>query len=299
MLELLEHCPVCGHTGSVPYLEVKDYTVSEEVFQLVNCPSCDFVYTNPRPEANRIDKYYKSSDYISHTNSGKGLMNSLYQIARKRAIRTKLDFISTLNPNPRTLLDYGCGTGEFLAAAKAEGWVCAGLEPDDDARKLAIENHSLNVDRSEHLKELPSGQFGAITLWHVLEHVHQLKDTVDELKRCLSSKGVLVIAVPNRTAYEAEIYGAHWAAYDVPRHLYHFSRKPMLQLMDNAGFECHSIQPLFFDPFYISLLSGGYKNGSKNFLSAMWYGMQTTIKGKKDIDKNSSLLYVFTKRVGE
>jgi 2-polyprenyl-3-methyl-5-hydroxy-6-metoxy-1,4-benzoquinol methylase len=100
------------------------------------------------------------------------------------------------------------------------------------------------VDRPEHLKELPSGQFGAITLWHVLEHVHQLKETVDQLKRCLSSKGVLVIAVPNRTAYEAEIYGPHWAAYDVPRHLYHFSRKPMLQLMDNAGFDCHSIQPL-------------------------------------------------------
>jgi SAM-dependent methyltransferase len=296
MAELLEQCPICGHNGSDPYLKVKDYTVSEEEFQLVKCLSCDLVYTNPRPDQNSIGKYYKSTDYISHTNNSEGLINGLYQLARKRAIRTKLEFIDALAPEPRTLLDYGCGTGEFLAAAKGKNWICAGLEPDDDARKLAIDNHLLNVDHPKHLKDLPSGQFGAITLWHVLEHVHDLKETVDQLKRCLSSKGVLVIAVPNRTAREAEIYGPYWAAYDVPRHLYHFSKKPMLRLMENAGFMCDSIQPLFFDPFYISLLSGGYKNGSKNFITAIWHGMQTTIKGRKDIEKNSSLLYVFTKK---
>lgn len=296
MAELLEQCPICGHTGSDPYLKVKDYTVSEEEFQLVKCLSCDLVYTNPRPDQSSIGKYYKSTDYISHTNNSEGLMNTLYQLARKRAIRTKLEFINALAPEPRTLLDYGSGTGEFLAAAKEDNWICAGLEPDDDARKLAIDNHLLNVDHPKHLKDLPVGQFGVITLWHVLEHVHNLKETIDHLKRCLSSKGVLVIAVPNRTAHEAEIYGPYWAAYDVPRHLYHFSKKPMLKLMEDSGFMCDSIQPLFFDPFYISLLSGGYKNGSKNFFTAVWHGMQTTLKGKKDIEKNSSLLYVFTKK---
>jgi 2-polyprenyl-3-methyl-5-hydroxy-6-metoxy-1,4-benzoquinol methylase len=296
MSELISNCPICGSTGFEPYLEVTDFTVSQEVFHLVKCSDCELVYTNPRPDANSIGKYYKSTEYISHTNSKKGLVNSLYQMARRRAITTKLEFIGALAPEPRTLLDYGCGTGEFLAAAKEEGWICAGLEPDDDARKLAQENHSLNVDHPMHLKDLPIGQFGAITLWHVLEHVHDLRETVDQLKTRLSSKGVLVIAVPNRTAYEAGVYGPYWAAYDVPRHLYHFSKKPMLRLMDNAGFVCESIKPLFFDPFYISLLSSGYKNGSKNLFAAVWYGIKTTLKGKKNIEENSSLLYVFKKK---
>jgi len=294
MSELLKNCPICGSDISSPYLNVKDYTVSEERFQLVKCSSCDLVYTNPRPDAFSIGKYYKSSDYISHTNSNEGVMNSVYQFARKAAIKRKLEFLDALVPEPKTLLDYGCGTGEFLAAAKEKGWICAGLEPDEDARTLARENHLLNVDEPQHLKQFPSGQFGAITLWHVLEHVHNLKETVEQLKRCLSSKGVLIIAVPNRTSFDADVYGEYWAAYDVPRHLYHFSKKPMLQLLANAGFRCDSIHPLFLDPFYISLLSSGYKEGSQSFLKAIWNGMKTTIKGRKDIEKNSSLLYVFS-----
>ncbi|MBL7924858.1 MAG: class I SAM-dependent methyltransferase [Bacteroidia bacterium] len=296
MSELLSACPVCHATVFRPFLEVEDFTVSHEKFELVECVSCSLVFTNPRPSAEEIGKYYQSSEYISHTNSSKGLMNKAYQWARRRAIAGKLKVLESLDPQPRTLLDYGCGTGEFLAAAKSKGWVCAGLELDEGARNLARKNHSINVDEPKHLKSLPSGQFGAITLWHVLEHVHELQETVSQLRRCLSSKGVLIIAVPNRTSYDAVKYGRHWAAYDVPRHLYHFSRKPMQQLMENAGFTCHSIQPLFFDPFYIALLSGKYKSGSSNPLTAAFTGWQTTIKGKSDLEKNSSLLYLFTPR---
>jgi len=259
----------------------------------VECTACGLVFTNPRPEPSVIGKYYKSEEYISHTNSSAGLMNKAYQWARKRAISGKLKVLEALQPEPRTLLDYGCGTGEFLAAAKGAGWICAGLEPDEGARELARKNHALNVEEPQHLKSLPSGQFGAITLWHVLEHVHDLQETVKQLRRCLSSKGYLIIAVPNRKSYDAEKYGQHWAAYDVPRHLYHFSKEPMLKLMEKAGFTCRSIQPLFFDPFYIALLSGKYKNGSSNPVTAVLTGLQTTLKGRKDMEKNSSLLYIF------
>ncbi len=293
MSELLNLCPACNASTFIPYLEVKDHSVSHETFQLVECTSCGLVFTNPRPEPEAIGKYYKSEEYISHTNSSSGLMNKAYQLARKRAIVGKMKVLESMNADPRMLLDYGCGTGEFLAAAKAKGWVCAGLEPDEGARSQARKNYSLNVEDPEHLKNLPSGQFGAITLWHVLEHVHDLQETVKQLRRCLSTKGVLIIAVPNRTSYDAEVYGPYWAAYDVPRHLYHFSKKPMLQLIEKAGFTCHSVQPLFFDPFYIALLSGKYKNGSSNPVTAAFTGLQTTLKGKKDIEKNSSLLYIF------
>lgn len=293
MAELLNTCPVCEGTSFLPYLECEDFTVSHEIFRLAECASCGFVFTNPRPLPGDIGKYYQSEEYISHTNSNRGFMNKVYKWARKRAISGKLKLLSDEQPEPRTLLDYGCGTGEFLAAAKAKGWVCAGLEPDEGARKQAIANHGLNVEDPSQLERLPTGQFGAITLWHVLEHVHDLKFTVKQLKRCLSSKGVLIIAVPNRTAFDAKKYGSYWAAYDVPRHLYHFSKGPMIKLMEEAGLKCHRIQPLFFDPFYITLLSTKYKKGWSNPFAAVITGWQTTMKGRKDIEENSSLLYVF------
>lgn len=295
MLELLTKCPVCSGENFTPYLECEDFTVSHERFGLDECVSCSFVFTNPRPFQAEIGKYYQSEEYISHTNSKSGWMNRIYQIARKRAIAGKLKIVNEHQPQPKTLLDYGCGTGEFLAAARDSGWVCAGLEPDGGARNQAIANYGLNVQSPEKLSDLPAGQFGAVTLWHVLEHVHNLKETVNQLHRVLSSKGVLIIAVPNRTSWDAEKYGSYWAAYDVPRHLYHFSKKPMVKLLEDAGFKVKDIQSLFLDPFYIALLSGKYKNGSMNPFSATLTGIQTTLKGKKDIEKNSSLMYIVRK----
>ncbi|MFN8154930.1 MAG: class I SAM-dependent methyltransferase [Bacteroidia bacterium] len=293
MPEILNQCPVCTGTVFTSFMECEDFTVSHEKFKLVECSACSFVFTNPRPLPAEIGRYYQSEEYISHTNSSAGIMNKVYQIARKRAIAGKLKIVESAAASPRTLLDYGCGTGEFLSAAKQAGWVCAGLEPDAGARQQAIQNHGLNVQDPSYLNSLPDGQFGAVTLWHVLEHVHNLQETVGHLHRILSSNGVLIIAVPNRTSWDAEKYGAYWAAYDVPRHLYHFSRKPMVQLMQAAGFSLETIKPLFLDPFYISLLSGKYKNGSMNPVSAFITGLQTTQKGKTDIEKNSSLMYIF------
>lgn len=293
MSELLNACPVCNNTTFIPYLEVEDFTVSHELFTLLECTACSLVFTNPRPGISEIAAYYQSEEYISHTNSSAGIMNKAYKWARNRAINGKLSILEAAASEPRTLLDYGCGTGEFLAAAKKKSWICAGLEPDAGAREQAIKNHALNVQAPGELKNIPGGQFGAITLWHVLEHIHDLKATVMEFKRILSSKGVLIIAVPNRTAYDAVKYGKYWAAYDVPRHLYHFSKKPVLLLMEQCGFTCNSIQPLFYDPFYIALLSSKYKSKSFRPISAAITGWQTTWKGKKDIEKNSSLLYVF------
>jgi 2-polyprenyl-3-methyl-5-hydroxy-6-metoxy-1,4-benzoquinol methylase len=294
--ELLNECPACGNPQSNKTLEVEDFTVSRESFSLVKCSSCQLLFTNPRPVEAEIGTYYRSEEYISHTNSRKGLLNGVYQWARGRAIASKIGLIESLNSSPRSLLDYGCGTGEFLAAAKKKGWICAGLEPDDGARKQAKSNHGLNVELPDKLWDLPEGQFGVITLWHVLEHVHRLNETVHQLIRCLSSQGRLLIAVPNCLSHESRHYGSYWAAYDVPRHLYHFSRTPMLKLMEKYGLELEKVKPLFFDPFYISLLSEKYKTGKSNPMAAAWQGLQTTFAGRKNLDENSSLLYVFKRR---
>lgn len=295
MPEQLSNCLVCNSSTFNPYLTCKDFTVSQNLFSIVKCADCGFVFTNPRPGMNEIGVYYKSDAYISHTNSSKGLLNKAYQFARKSAIKNKLKIVDQNQSKLKSILDYGCGTGEFLSAAKDAGWIAAGLELDEDARNLARNNHQLNVSDSSELNKFSNGQFGAITLWHVLEHVHLLNETMANFQRCLASDGVLIIAVPNCESFDANYYQEHWAAYDVPRHLYHFTPATIQKLAAKSGFQLKETIPLFFDPFYISLLSEKYKNGWPNPLKAFWIGLRTTLEGRKNISSNSSLIYVFKK----
>jgi len=296
MPELLTDCPICSSIELENAFDCIDYTVTRETFIVQACSNCGFLFTNPRPKAEEIHKYYKSDTYISHTNSAKGILNKVYQVIRDRAIDKKIALVDSFSPFPKAILDYGCGTGEFLAKAKAAGWISSGLEPDPDARKLAITNHDLTVGQLSDLQSFEIAQFGVITLWHVLEHVHELQETIAQFHKILSAEGVLIIAVPNCKALDAQHYKSTWAAYDVPRHLYHFTREDMLTLMDINGFKVESTTSLFFDPFYISLLSEKYKNGWMNPFNAILIGLKTTLLGKKNIDLNSSLLYVMKKK---
>ncbi len=296
-MELLSQCPICRATKFSNFLKCEDNTVSHETFQLDQCSNCKFVFTNPRPNASEIVRYYQSENYISHSNSSKGLLNLVYQKIRSRAIASKTKMITGLGTTKNSILDYGCGTGEFLNAMQTNGWICKGIEPSAQARQLAIKNYNLKISEPTTLDEFENGEFGVITLWHVLEHVHELYKTIKQLNTVLIKGGFLIIAVPNRQAWDAQYYKEHWAAYDVPRHLYHFTKENIIQLFTAAGLELISTKPLFFDPFYIALLSEKHKNGKNNYLKALITGIKTTIAGKKDITKNSSLIYIFQKKI--
>jgi 2-polyprenyl-3-methyl-5-hydroxy-6-metoxy-1,4-benzoquinol methylase len=295
MPETITSCPICNNNQFQPYLDCIDYTVSKERFHLDECRNCHFIFTNPRPSATEIGKYYQSEDYISHTNSSKGIQNKLYKVARNYAIRGKLKLIDSLQLTNKNLLDYGCGTGEFLAAAANVGWQVQGMEPDPGARSRAVQNHGLKVSAPEDLKLLESESVNVITLWHVLEHVHELQATIQQFQRVLQPGGHLIIAVPNCDSADAKAYGAAWAAYDVPRHLYHFTLPVMQRLMEANALELQSVSGMFFDPFYISLLSEKYRGGI-NPIRAGWNGMITNLKGTTNVKNHSSLLYVFRKK---
>ncbi len=293
-MEILKNCPICNASEFKLFLECKDYTVSQETFKIVECNSCGFKFTNPRPEENRLGEYYKSEEYISHSNTKKGFINSAYQIVRKYTLLKKLQLISEFFKTGN-ILDIGCGTGEFLNTLKEAKWDTMGIEPSESVRRMAIENYGLDVGGEEGLKELTAESFDVITMWHVLEHVPHLNERVEELKRLLKPKGVLVVAVPNCSSLDAKKYGQYWAAYDVPRHLYHFSPKDIESLFKRHKMNVFRTLPMVFDSFYVSLLSEKYHTGKSSIFSAVWNGLISNLSALKSGKTYSSQIYLIRK----
>jgi len=291
----LSNCPNCNSQTFEPFISCKDYTVSGEVFSIVNCTSCGFKFTNPRPANNKIGDYYKSDNYISHSNTSKGLISKLYKAVRNYTLKGKLGLISK-HSIKGNLLDYGCGTGMFLSVAKSSTWNAFGIEPDSGARNFAIKENKMTVypDVKTASANLKDTQFNCITLWHVLEHVMDLNETIAWFYSKLNKGGALIIAVPNYTSYDAKHYKEFWAAYDVPRHLYHFEQTVMVNLVQKTGFTFKESLPMKFDSFYVSMLSEKYKHGKINYFKAFLTGLKSNLKASEAKDY-SSVIYVFKK----
>lgn len=289
-------CPICGHTSVDNFLEVKDHSISQEHFLLKRCIACQFLFTAEAPCQADIGKYYDSDVYISHTDSNKGLIEKLYQAVRKKTIRGKRKLLNQYFPLGKgVILDYGCGTGTFLHEMKANGWEIKGIEPDAGARKKAQELNGIAIELPEQLYNLPNGYFDVITMWHVLEHVHDLNKVIAQLKKLLRPNGKLIIAVPNYTSYDAQHYANYWAAYDVPRHLYHFSPFAINRLMLNHGLQVIAKKGMWFDSFYVSMLSEKYKSGKMNYFRAFIIGLLSNLKAYPAVEKCSSLIYIINK----
>ena len=288
----INKCLVCGSDSFEPFLVCKDYTVSQQNFNIVSCKSCGFKFTNPRPENSVIGDYYKAEEYVSHSNTTKGVVNKLYHSVRNYTLKQKLKLISSY-VSRGTMLDYGCGTGMFLNVCKNDGWETYGMEPDDNARKMSIEK-GLDVfsDKDKVSNRIADKKFNAITLWHVLEHVTDMEATLSFFKSKLNDDGVLIIAVPNHVSYDAQYYKEFWAAYDVPRHLHHFDINSMTSLVEKAGFKFQESKPMKFDSFYVSMLSEKYKTGSVNLVKAFLVGLTSNFKAK-DTHSYSSTIYIF------
>jgi 2-polyprenyl-3-methyl-5-hydroxy-6-metoxy-1,4-benzoquinol methylase len=272
-------------------LIVKDFSVSQEEFQLVQCATCSFVFTQHIPDEKSIGPYYKFDDYISHTDTQVGLVNKLYHYIRKKTLLKKLSWIKKYTKlNQGKILDIGCGTGAFLHTMQKNKWSIEGIEPDETARNKAKELYQLQPNNPEKLFNYPNSEYDAITMWHVLEHVHELDAYMQQLKKLLKPDGSIFIAVPNYTSYDANHYKNYWAAYDVPRHLYHFSPQAMKVLATNNGFEIETQLPMWYDSFYVSMLSEKYKKG--NIIFAVIIGFFSTINTFFNKEKCSSITYV-------
>lgn len=277
------------------YLRVKDHSVSNEEFDLVFDSTLDLLHTQPQPSEKDLPRYYQSEDYISHTDAKRNWFEKLYHFIKSIALKRKLKLVNTQLQFQGNLLDVGCGTGDFLNTAKQNGWKVKGVEPNEQARTIAnakTDNEVYNIDQ---LLKFKPDQFDAITLWHVLEHLPKLDEHFEIFNRLLKPNGVLIIAVPNFKSYDANYYKSYWAAFDVPRHLWHFSKTSIKKLAASHQMHVANIEPMIFDAYYVSLLSEKYKNGSMNPVKAFWIGWRSNIKARRT-KEYSSLIYVLKKR---
>ena len=292
-MEKLTGCPICETRASKTFLKCIDYTVSRETFTIVECKECNFRYTNPRPNEEEIGPYYKAEAYISHTNSGKGIINSIYKKVRKYTLSQKYKLISEL-ANGNVILDYGSGAGAFLNYCNKKGWEVKGVEADKETRDRVIAETNLDIISPAQISTLDREKYDIVTLWHVLEHVHQLKDTIGALVNSLKKDGALLIAVPNCNSLDALNYGKYWAAFDVPRHLYHFRPLDIAKLFKEFNLDVVDTLPMVFDSYYVSMLSEKHKAGGSGFFGGIVNGFLSNVKGDPK-SSFSSQIYILRK----
>jgi len=268
------------------YRTVKDNSVSKETFELLYDENLDLLITSPQPSKNDLGRYYESDDYISHTDGKRSIFEKAYHFIKNIALKNKLSLINDLQKSKGNLLDIGAGTGDFLLVAKQNGWKTIGIEPSEKAKTIAERK---GVELKSNLSDFADHSFNVITMWHVLEHVPNLENQIKELKRLLRPNGTILIAVPNFKSFDAKYYKEFWAAYDVPRHLWHFSKTAIEKLFAQEDLRLEKILPMKFDSFYVSLLSEKYKTGKMNYLKAFSIGLKSNLKAKKNFEYSSHI----------
>ena len=277
------------------FIKVKDHSVSGDAFDLLYNHEMEMLETFPQPSAERLPNYYKSEDYISHTDAKRNAFEKVYHVVKGIALKRKLKLITRVSVSGTNLLDIGCGTGDFLQVAANSGWKISGIEPNEQARASANKKTHNSVFNTNSLSQFETHSFDVITLWHVLEHLQDLDKYFAMFNTLLKPDGVLIIAVPNFKSYDAEVYKEFWAAYDVPRHLWHFSRKSIKELGAKVNMDVLETVPMKFDAYYVSLLSEKYKSGTMNVIKGIWNGWVSNWKARRS-GEYSSLIYVLKKQ---
>ena len=288
-------CPICGHASFFSRGHFVDHMVSKEIFEIQECENCRVLFTSPRPKDEDLGKYYESNEYLSHTDSSRTFFEKVYRLIKNIALQKKERLIRKFSPTGANLVDYGCGTGEFLSTCREKGWVVKGFEPSQKAAEIARLKNEVPVEDPSVFVDLQDRSLDVITLWHVLEHLPDPVEKMEMFHMKLRDQGKLIIAVPNHESYDAQVYGKDWAAWDVPIHLFHFSKSSMNFLAEKSGFKVSQVINMPFDSFYVSLLSEEYLHGNKRWISALWTGLRSNLKGFGH--KNaSSLIYVLEKQ---
>lgn len=287
-------CPWCGSDKAQINLWLKDDFLTKEDFHICECLNCGLLYTMPRPGKDKIGEYYKSEEYYSHQENKKGFIPKIYEKVKKINLKHKYS-LATKGISVGNMLEIGCGVGDFLHTSETHGWQCIGVEPSEDAKAIARQRTKAEIIESEALEKLPDASFDVITMWHVLEHVDNLRWQVAQLQRLIKPNGKIVIAVPNYKSYDGQHYKEHWAAYDVPRHLSHFNRTTMAKILTNNELKLVKTDKLKWDAYYISYMSEQYEIHKLPLLRGIYRGWLSNMKARRS-GEWSSVVYIFEKK---
>lgn len=289
-------CPICNFEQFENYSKVKDHSISGEYFNLIRCKSCHFIITSPRPESELLSNYYHSENYISHSDTNTGFINKIYRLIRHFTLKQKIALIKKFHKNPK-ILDIGSGAGYFLNACKKEGFNCFGIEPDLNTRSNSINKFDIQVFDELYIDQIPAESMDAITMWHVLEHVPELNQRLVEIRKILKSNAYIIIAVPNCDSFDAKFYKEFWAGFDAPRHLWHFTPETIIQLLNQHSFEHIETKPMYFDSYYVAMLSEKYKRNFAGLIRGFATGfISNTIAYFSKHNRYSSQIYIFRKQ---
>ena len=280
-------------------LSANDHLVTGRKFDILKNPETTILETHPRPTKEELPTYYDSENYTSHNDKSAGIVSFCYRIIKsistRRKIRIGQNSLSKNTPqNKPRLLDVGCGTGDFLYSCLKKGWQINGIENNKNAKKNSrTEVSSFIFDDFEFLKSQPE-RFDIITMWHSLEHIIDLKQTIVDMKKLLTNKGVIVVACPNHKSFDAMFYKESWAAYDLPRHLWHFDKDSISKLFLEHNMQLTKTLPMYWDSFYISILSEKIISKKNKFLKGVIVGLLSNVSAMFS-KEHSSLIYVFNK----
>ena len=286
-----DKCPWCGSENAQLHLELKDLFLTQEPFKILECKECGLLYTTPRPNKDEIGRYYKSEEYYSHQENKEGFIPKVYEKVKSVNLKNKYG-IATEGKGKGKALDIGCGVGDFLHTMEQHGWDCTGVEPSEDAKVIAKKRIKGQLLSSEEQENLPDSSFDLITMWHVLEHVDDIRWQIQQLHRLCKPSGRIIIALPNYKSYDGQYYKAEWAAYDVPRHLNHFNKETLIKILEESGLRHVKTEKLVWDAYYISYMSEKYRKHSIPLLRGAFRGLVSNCKARKT-GEWSSLVYVF------
>ena len=267
-------------------MKIKDHFLTQETFRIERDEKTGVLATRPTPE--NLSSYYEAKNYRSHGGQQKSLIDCLYSAAKVVRMRSKKRLVEKHHNSFGSVLDIGCGDGAFLAVFEDKR--VAGVEPSVRARELCVKKGLVVVPSISDINET----FDVITLWHVLEHLPNLKEDLIAIKSLLSDQGRLFVAVPNCKSWDAEYYGEFWAGYDVPRHVWHFDKESLERTLASAGFEITVHEPQIFDLFYVAYLSEKYKGGPFALSRAVLVGVYAVLT-KKALKRPSALLLIAKK----
>lgn len=297
----ITNCPICNSSMTSKVFDAVDHFSTKESFPIYDCKSCGFRFTNNFPTDDSIGRYYDSPDYISHSDSKTGLINRLYHFFRKHMLKKKVNLVSKqVVPRQKDnirILDIGSGTGYFLNAAKEKGYTVTGIEKDTNAREYAISTFGLDIKDEQSLWDIENESYDVITLWHVLEHMENLNEVVAKIKSILKPDGIMILALPNHNSHDAKKYEGYWAAYDVPRHLWHFTPQTVEKMLSKHQFNIIKQKTMPLDAFYISMLSEKYRGNSSliQYIKAIVVSAIGYLRSLTDINQSSSVIYIAKK----